>query len=143
MKRIILTTLTIALVFSIADLAQAGPRRSRQRGTNRGVGVSVQLGTMGYGYGPYSTLPSYRNRSLYGGYGGYNDRCYDRDYDRLMYYHQRSRSFSYPQYDYGYGGGGAFDGSRNGGNYWYWRSQQAGNGNGSWGQLYSEMYGGR
>ena len=143
MKRIALVALTVALLFSVAAPAQAGNRRrSQHRSYHRASGISVQLGTLGYGYGALSTLPSYRYGSHYYGYDD-RDRCYDHDYDRLMYYHQRSRAFAYPQHDYGFGGRGAFDGSPYGGNSWYWRSQQAGHGNVSWGQLYNEMYGGR
>ena len=143
MKRLALAALTLALLFSFANPAHAGNRRrSQSRSYNPARGYSQQLGTLGYGYATYSTLPAYRYGSHY--YANrYGDRCYDHDHDRLMYYHQRSRAFAYPQYDYGFGGRGAFDGSPYGGNSWYWRSQQAGHGNVSWGQLYNEMYGGR
>jgi hypothetical protein len=138
MKRFALAMLTFALVVGAADFAQAEGRHSRRRNSN---GITIQIGGLGYGGARYSNLPSYGYRDSY--YGNYGGNCHDSDYGRLQYYHQRSRAFAYPRYDYGYGGGGAFDGSRHGGNSWYWRSQQAGNGNVAWGQLYNEMYGGR
>lgn len=151
-KNVSIVLLTAVVVWGAASTAQARPRRHRSRANYYSNNVGgAQLGQLGFGfgttvYGPVLGYSDYGYRNYgysnygYNAYGsGYRGSCPDYDLDRVMYYRRRSQMFGNP----GPYGGGSFDGSANNGNYWYWRTQEAGRGNVAWGQLYNEMYGGR
>jgi len=133
-------------VWAVAVPAEAGQRRRYRSHRPVVQGPWVAYPSLGYSYA--QPIYGYGHRHYDYGYGhrtaGYPAYGYGNGYSSFGYGYDAPlaghRGFHGTAL-YGDATGGAFGGSPNGGNYWYWLSQQAGNNRISRAQVNHLMYG--